>query len=79
MGANTDPDPFSLFLSREKASDSRMAADLASSDYYENLGVARSATEQEIKTAYVGLAVAAAARVKSAGMLAFDVMKRRVA
>lgn len=26
-------------------------ADLASADYYENLGVSRSATEQEIKSA----------------------------
>lgn len=43
-------------------------ADLTSSDYYENLGVARSATEQEIKTAYVALAVDAADSVGSAAI-----------
>lgn len=30
-----------------------MTADLQSDDYYENLGVARDASEQEIKTACV--------------------------
>jgi DnaJ-class molecular chaperone len=32
-------------------------ADLKSNDYYENLGVARNATEDEIKKAYVGVTV----------------------